>query len=347
MQGMVEVSSDVIHRFVDEVMNGSAHEGPDIPVSLLEPFATVSPDGSILPGFRRKLAELRTSFPDIQFTVQDLFWNGATVRALLTSQGTHEAEFRGVAPSGGPVSLHTAIEFALDGHKIARARFQPVQPGLRQQVLEQWERTQPWYKGYAGGDWEREGKRQFDWLMTHGLQPHHRLLDVGCGTLRGGVKFIPYLEPGHYWGVDARAEAIEGGHEAIREYHLEDYHPHLVHREDSDFTALEQSFDYVWAYSVFTEIPLNSILRCLMTIEKVLLPGGKLHATYWENPDGKRNLDPIKRFAGFYTYLDSYPYHYDFQTFQWLCEGTRLSVKNLGPWWGDGPQSIMVFEKHA
>jgi len=50
----------------------------------------------------------------------------------------------------------------------------------------------------VGGMWEQIGQLQFDFLVNHGLEPNHKLLDIGCGTLRGGRHFITYLVPGNY-----------------------------------------------------------------------------------------------------------------------------------------------------
>ena len=33
---------------------------------------------------------------------------------------------------------------------------------------------------------------QFDYLVEHGLKPGHRMLDIGCGNLRAGWRFIDY-----------------------------------------------------------------------------------------------------------------------------------------------------------
>lgn len=43
----------------------------------------------------------------------------------------------------------------------------------------------------VGGDWEKIGKLQFEFLVSRGLRPHHRMLDIGCGTLRGGETLHP------------------------------------------------------------------------------------------------------------------------------------------------------------
>jgi len=44
------------------------------------------------------------------------------------------------------------------------------------------------------------GQWQLDFLVGQGLRPWHCLLDLACGSLRAGVRFIDYLEPGHYLG---------------------------------------------------------------------------------------------------------------------------------------------------
>ena len=59
--------------------------------------------------------------------------------------------------------------------------------------------------------WDEIGKLQFDFLVRSGLQPHHYFLDVGCGSLRGGVHFIPYLETAHYLGIDKEVDLINAG----------------------------------------------------------------------------------------------------------------------------------------
>jgi len=129
--------------------------------------------------------------------------------------------------------------------------------------------------------WEELGKLQFDYLVDHGLRPEHYLLDVGCGPLRGGLKFIPYLEPGHYFGVDKRADVIE---ESLRtelpQSGLAPRRPTVLAMGDFGFERLNQNFDYAIAQSVFTHLSLNSIIRCLVNMDRVLVPGGQFFATF-------------------------------------------------------------------
>ena len=61
------------------------------------------------------------------------------------------------------------------------------------------------HRDFIGGKWSEIGQLQFDFLLESGLQPHHKLLDIGCGCLRGGIHFINYLEASNYSGLDINA----------------------------------------------------------------------------------------------------------------------------------------------
>ena len=69
------------------------------------------------------------------------------------------------------------------------------------------------HRDVVGGLWDELGALQFDFLRAQGLEPPDRLLDVGCGALRAGVKLVPYLEPGGYYGIDLRQELLDAGYE--------------------------------------------------------------------------------------------------------------------------------------
>jgi SAM-dependent methyltransferase len=205
-----------------------------------------------------------------------------------------------------------------------------------------------WHRRSIGGKWEELGRLQFDYLAGHGLQPHHYLLDVGCGPLRGGIHFIAYLEAGRYFGVDRKPELIESGRDLeLAPRGLLAKNPTLVVMENFDFPSLGQTFDYAIAQSVFTHLPVNNIVRCLMNMEKVLVQGGKFFATIYENPGGKFNLDDVEQKPGLWTHFDRDYFHYDLATFEWICDGTSLEVEYLGDWANPRNQKMLVFTKTA
>lgn len=207
----------------------------------------------------------------------------------------------------------------------------------------------PWHRLEVGGLWEKIGKPQLDYLITQGLQPDDFLLDIGCGSLRGGVHFIAYLKSGHYFGVDKEPALLAAGNDIELEQRGLQAKAHVLKAmDDFEVQKLGQAFDYVWAHTVFKYLSLNQIIQCLMNVEKVLKPGGKFYATYFENTEGKRQLGPHVRQwneFSFITYFSKEPYHYDFDTFRWICTGTSLQVEYAQDWEHPADQKMLVFTK--
>jgi SAM-dependent methyltransferase len=102
--------------------------------------------------------------------------------------------------------------------------------------------------------WEEIGSLQFDFLVRQGLQPNHYLLDVGCGSLRGGIHFVRYLDTGHYFGIDISKELLDAGKYELEINRLTSKNPVLCEMGDFDFPSLAQTFDYALAQSVFTHL---------------------------------------------------------------------------------------------
>eukprot|EP00929_Paragymnodinium_shiwhaense_P056529 TRINITY_DN28286_c0_g1_i2.p3 TRINITY_DN28286_c0_g1~~TRINITY_DN28286_c0_g1_i2.p3 ORF type:complete len:106 (-),score=24.72 TRINITY_DN28286_c0_g1_i2:81-398(-) len=46
------------------------------------------------------------------------------------------------------------------------------------------------YQEDVGAAWDTIGPLQLEFLRGQGLLPQHRLLDLACGSLRGGVHFV-------------------------------------------------------------------------------------------------------------------------------------------------------------
>ncbi|MBU1129951.1 class I SAM-dependent methyltransferase, partial [Patescibacteria group bacterium] len=178
-----------------------------------------------------------------------------------------------------------------------------------------------WYKKNIGGMWEKIGKLQFNFLIRQGLQPKDYLLDIGCGSLRGGIHFINYLEPKHYYGIDLLQNLLDAGKNEINKNNLNNKKAVLKQMEFFEFKILKQKFDFAIAQSLFTHLPLNDIIHCLINVEKVLIKKGKFYATFFENKKNKFYLKPISHFYQnrkkdkFLTFLNKDPFHYHFETF--------------------------------
>lgn len=69
------------------------------------------------------------------------------------------------------------------------------------------------YRAYVGPpkDYDLVSAMVFNLLTSIGLRQHHRVLDVGCGSLRVGRLLIPYLNEGNYVGVEPNRWLVEDG----------------------------------------------------------------------------------------------------------------------------------------
>jgi SAM-dependent methyltransferase len=60
------------------------------------------------------------------------------------------------------------------------------------------------------------------------LQPHQRVVDYGCGSLRIGLHFMTFLDAGNYFGLDVTTDFIEIGKTLIAPVVLADKRPQLA-----------------------------------------------------------------------------------------------------------------------
>ncbi len=128
-------------------------------------------------------------------------------------------------------------------------------------------------------DWNQLAQWQMDVLRETGLQPSHRLLDVGCGALRLGSLAIPYLESGYYCGVDAYEPLLRTGRRLMTALGVDEpYSTH--HSSEFEFEAFGARFDFAIAQSVFTHLSREQIERCVANLVPVMNPGGRFVFTY-------------------------------------------------------------------
>jgi SAM-dependent methyltransferase len=171
---------------------------------------------------------------------------------------------------------------------------------------------------------------------------------MGCGSLRGGVHFVRYLEPGHYFGIDRNPKLLAAGESELERAGVTGKQPTLEARSDFLAADLGQSFDFALAQSLFTHLPFNTIVRCIAEVGRVLAPGGRFFATFFANPGPRLRTEPIpiKSDISISVRLDSDPYFYDPALFSWLCEGSDLVCEYHGDWGHPRSQEMLVFTKH-
>lgn len=186
------------------------------------------------------------------------------------------------------------------------------------------------HRAYIGGLWEEIGELQLTFLKRHGLQPQHKLLDIGCGSLRGGIKFIEYLQPLHYFGMDINPHLIARG----RELELNKLQKQKIN--DTSFTSnanfsvdfAVDSFDYGIAFSLFTHLPPERIEECLKKLRPKFRTG-TFFATFFEVPS-QDYQHHITQKMGITTKPNEDPYHYTLSMIEELANKTDWSLNWIG-----------------
>lgn len=138
------------------------------------------------------------------------------------------------------------------------------------------------HRNYVGGNWEKIGKLQFDFLVKEGLQPHNILVDIACGSLRAGVHFIPYLDKGNYLGIEKEETLINLGLEhELKSETLENKSPEFVISKEFEVSKFSKIPDYAIAQSLFTHLPPDLINLCFKNLRKNFSPQGLFYATFF------------------------------------------------------------------
>jgi len=102
-----EVYVDWSMALVDEVVSPrfTSHDWPE--------------GGPIGPqGFRNFYAAIRSALPDARYTVDDIVAEGDRVAVRWRLLGTHEGDFRGIAPTGRAIVLKGIAIYRVEGGKL-------------------------------------------------------------------------------------------------------------------------------------------------------------------------------------------------------------------------------------
>ena len=166
--------------------------------------------------------------------------------------------------------------------------------------------------------WKMKREFQFNFLELSGLEPQHDFLDIGCGTLRGGIPLIEFLETGRYCGLEVRAEVLAEGRSELAAAGLEGKHPQLVVPDDMGALELGRKFDYAWAFSVLFHMTDEIVEQCVGMVARHLEPDGVLYANVniGDRPPGDWQGFPVM-------------YH-TLEFYQELCRRHGMSAQDTG-----------------
>ncbi len=122
-------------RFVDEILNqGNMALAPELIAEdylELDPFPGQQP-GRV--GLVETITMLRTAFPDMHWTIEELVAEGQKVAGYGIWRGTHQGMFIGIPPTGRQVTVpYMIFDFCADG-KLKESRLLMNLMSLMQQL---------------------------------------------------------------------------------------------------------------------------------------------------------------------------------------------------------------------
>lgn len=160
---------------------------------------------------------------------------------------------------------------------------------------------------------------QVNFLKLQGLQRSDYLLDIGCGTLRGGIPLIRYLDRGHYYGVEARDAVLQEGLNELKESRLENKAPTLESGNFESDINFNRKFDYLWAYSVLIHMQDEILDSCFKFVSAHLHPEGVFFANVniGTKADGNWEEFPVV--------------HRSLNFYEDMADKYGLRVKDIGP----------------
>jgi SAM-dependent methyltransferase len=205
------------------------------------------------------------------------------------------------------------------------------------------------YRSHVGpaDSYDRMSAMQFNLLTYLGLRESHYLLDLGCGSLRAGRLFIPYLLSGRYFGIEPEKWLLEDGiRREIGQSIIDLKHPSFDFNSEFRLSVFNRNFDFIMAQSIFSHTTADQIAHCAAEAKKVLNKEGIFTASFFE---GTRNytgdkwtvkatftLDRMKQLfaeAGLNCEPLEWP-HTDLQ--KWLIitqPGTKLEIPAMTNTW--------------
>ncbi len=205
------------------------------------------------------------------------------------------------------------------------------------------------HRNLVGGFWDELGLLQFDFAKNRGLSPDHYVLDIGCGCLRGGVHFVHYLTPGHYYGIDLSQDLLDVGYDVeLSRLKLQTKLPRKNLACDAEFDAGQfgVTFDIVIAVSLFTHLPFEHVRLCLTKLANVVRQGGIIYATIFHCPHDHDWLQPLEHSPGsMISHSSRDPYHYRTEDVSRLVAGLPWRVDFIGDWHHPRDQSMIMFTR--
>ncbi len=128
-------NKSVIQAFIEDVINqGHLDRADDI---VIEDFVELDPlpgQAQGREGLKDVIRQIRSAFPDIRWTVDEMVAEGDKVFSRFTWSGTHEGAFLGVPATGRRITVKGMVIDRLAAGKMADSRILMDTLGMMQQL---------------------------------------------------------------------------------------------------------------------------------------------------------------------------------------------------------------------
>ena len=135
---------------------------------------------------------------------------------------------------------------------------------------------------------DRARRKLFDQAS---VQPHHRVLDIGCGTGTFAVAIKGWLPSVQVVGLDPDSKALARSRRKAER-------AGVSIRFDQGFASAlpysDRFFDRVFSSLMFHHLPHDAKLATMREVRRVLKPDGSLHLLDFEQ-EGPRSHNPLAR----------------------------------------------------
>jgi steroid delta-isomerase-like uncharacterized protein len=131
----VSENKAVVRRFHEEFTNrGDLSVADEVAAPACVLHYGGRPPAAGPDSFKRTLTMLRTAFPDLTYTIEDMVAEGDEVAERVTVRGTHRGEFLGVPPTNRPVTFSGLVIFRFAGGRIVENWAMPDLLSVLQQL---------------------------------------------------------------------------------------------------------------------------------------------------------------------------------------------------------------------
>lgn len=114
-----------------------------------------------------------------------------------------------------------------------------------------------------------------EFMISEGLQPHHTVLDFGCGFGRTAIPLIKHLEPGKFIGVEISKERLRIAKEYVTREGLDHRNPTWIRSLDLNMPyAADKSLNLVWSIAVVSHQPFDDVKIWLAACHRALADDG-------------------------------------------------------------------------